>query len=144
MNTWESAEHRHSENGPGVSQTFEFQSDSALIMVGQWAAYLRFLSLSLPVWNVEVVNTFRVCLEQRGGIWRYKCWCLWKCFELEGVKRWILHFYLLIYFLAASCSLWDLSSATQDWTQDLAAKMPSPNHWTARELPTFTFKKKTF
>ena len=128
MNSWESAEYRHSENGPEVSQTFEFQSDSALIMVGQWwAAYLRFLSLSLPVWNVEVVNTFRGCLEQCGGIWRYKYWCLWKCFELEGVKWWILHFYLFYLFIFwphhAACEILvpQLKIEPRTWQQKCSA-----------------------
>ena len=37
-------------------------------------------------------------------------------------------------FLATPRSLWDLSSPTRDRTWALAAKAPSPDHWTAREF----------
>ena len=40
------------------------------------------------------------------------------------------------FFLALLCCLPDLSSPTRDWTWAPAVKAPSPNHWTARELPT--------
>ena len=36
-------------------------------------------------------------------------------------------------------NLQDLSSLTRDWTQVLAVKVPSPNHWTAREFPRSLF-----
>ena len=46
------------------------------------------------------------------------------------------------YYLAAQCSLWNLSSPTRDWTwAPLTMKAPSPNHWTTRELPEFADKK---
>ena len=38
-------------------------------------------------------------------------------------------------FLALLHVLQDLSSLTRDWTQALAVKALSPNHWTAREFP---------
>ena len=44
-------------------------------------------------------------------------------------------------FLAMPCDLWDLSSPTRDWTRDPAVKMPSPNHWTIRELPDLPLMK---
>ena len=39
------------------------------------------------------------------------------------------------FFLAALCSLRDLSSPTRDWTWALEVKAPIPNHWTLREFP---------
>ena len=33
------------------------------------------------------------------------------------------------------CSLWDLNSPTRDWTQALAVKALSSDHWTTREFP---------
>ena len=47
----------------------------------------------------------------------------------------ISHLTRSLFFLAALHSLQDLSSLTRDWTQTTAVKVPSPNHWTARELP---------
>ena len=43
--------------------------------------------------------------------------------------------YYCYYYLAELCSLWDLSSLTRDQTEAPAVKAPSPNPWTARELP---------
>ena len=40
----------------------------------------------------------------------------------------------LFFFLAALNGFWDLSSLTRGWTQALAVKVPSPNHWAAREF----------
>ena len=37
--------------------------------------------------------------------------------------------------LAMLHSLQDLKFQTRDWTWALSVKAPSPNHWTARELP---------
>ena len=39
------------------------------------------------------------------------------------------------------CHLWDLSSLTRDWTQAVAVKALSPNHWSARESPKILFLK---
>ena len=39
------------------------------------------------------------------------------------------------FILVVPCSLRDLSSLTRDWTQAVAVKTLSPNHWTTRELP---------
>ena len=50
----------------------------------------------------------------------------------------VVLFVCLFFFLAAQCSLWDLSSPTRDQTQALAVKARSPNHWTAREFPGTT------
>ena len=43
--------------------------------------------------------------------------------------------FCFLLFLATWHGLWDLSSLTRDWTWATAVKAPSPNHWTARELP---------
>ena len=40
-------------------------------------------------------------------------------------------------FVAILHGLWGLSSLTRDWTQALAVKAPSLNHWTTREFPKF-------
>ena len=47
----------------------------------------------------------------------------------------ILFYYFI--FLATPRGLWDLSSPTRDWTQALAVRARSPNHWTTREFPSF-------
>ena len=47
-------------------------------------------------------------------------------------------FVLLLLFFGSAGSLWDLSSLTRDQTQATAVKVPSPNHWTTRELPGYT------
>ena len=41
----------------------------------------------------------------------------------------------LFFFLAMPLGMQDLSYLTRDQTQALAVKVPSPNHWTAREFP---------
>ena len=41
---------------------------------------------------------------------------------------------VFFFFLAAPCSLQDLSSPTRDWIQATAVKAPHPNHWTDREV----------
>ena len=43
------------------------------------------------------------------------------------------------FFLASPYGLWDPSSLTRDQTQALAVRARSPNHWTAREFPSFFF-----
>ena len=42
------------------------------------------------------------------------------------------------FFLAAPCSLWDLSFPSRDQTQAPAVKVQSPNHWTTREFPDYS------
>lgn len=44
------------------------------------------------------------------------------------------------FFLVAPLDLWALSSLSRDWTQSMMVKAPSPNHWTARELPSVVLK----
>ena len=39
--------------------------------------------------------------------------------------------------MAAPHGLQDLSSPSRDSTQATAVKVPSPNHWTAREFPIY-------
>ena len=46
-----------------------------------------------------------------------------------------IFFYFLFLFLAIPRSLRDLSSLTRTEPRATAVKVPSPNHWTARELP---------
>ena len=46
-----------------------------------------------------------------------------------------MHFFFSFWLF---CSLWDLSSLTIDWTGAAAVKVPSPNCWTARKLPSFS------
>ena len=48
------------------------------------------------------------------------------------LRNFILFF---LFFVATLCGLRDLSSLTRDWTWATAVKVPSPNHWTAREFP---------
>ena len=48
-------------------------------------------------------------------------------------------FFLFLLFLAALCGLWDPSFPTRDWSRALAVKVPSPNHWTAREFLLWLF-----
>ena len=36
-------------------------------------------------------------------------------------------------------SVWNLSSQSTDWTHSLCMARPIPNHWTTREIPSFTF-----
>ena len=43
----------------------------------------------------------------------------------------------LFMFLAMLHSLWNLSFSTKNWTQTLAVKALSPNHWPSREFPSF-------
>ena len=40
--------------------------------------------------------------------------------------------------------MWDLSSLTRDRTQAPALEVQSPNHWTSKEVPQFTFFYHTF
>ena len=47
----------------------------------------------------------------------------------------IFGFGVCFFFLAAPCSLRDLSSPTRIEPGPVAVKVPSPNHWTAREVP---------
>ena len=53
-------------------------------------------------------------------------------------KKYHLPISLSFLFLAASHSLWDLSSLTRDRTCALAETALSPNHWAAREFLPFT------
>ena len=46
---------------------------------------------------------------------------------------------VLCLFLPAPHGLQHLSSLTRDPTWATAVKAPSPNHWTARELPSWEF-----
>ena len=48
-----------------------------------------------------------------------------------------------VFILEAPRGLWDLSSATRDWTWATAVKAPNPNHWTTRELPDCEYVKVT-
>ena len=52
--------------------------------------------------------------------------------------------FFFFFFLATLCGLWDLSPLTRDWIQATAVKVPSPNHWTAREFPVKLYFKKHF
>ena len=47
---------------------------------------------------------------------------------------------LSFFFLAMPHGLWDLSSPTRDRTRAPSSEAPSPNHWTAREIPDFYLK----
>ena len=42
---------------------------------------------------------------------------------------------ILLFFLAAPCSMQDLSSSDRDWIGPPAVEVWSPNHWTAMEFP---------
>ena len=42
---------------------------------------------------------------------------------------------MLLLFLAMLCGLQNLSSLTRHLARALGVKVPSPNHWTAREFP---------
>ena len=78
----------------------------------------------------------------------WECWNF--CFSMQstqfstGCKFQIvvvsISVFYFILFLAALHGLQDLSSPTRDWTWALAVKVPSPNHWTAREFPQFYFQ----
>ena len=52
------------------------------------------------------------------------------------------NFFFFFFFWAMLNALWDLSSLTRDLTGPSAVKAQSPNHWTAREIPTQHFLKK--
>ena len=59
-------------------------------------------------------------------------------------SRLVLDFCLLglfccILLLAVSCSLWDLSALTRDWTHTPCVERQSINHWTTREVPKIQF-----
>ena len=79
-------------------------------------------------------------------------WSLWFWEQVAGIKWRLLGAGLLeregwreygmgskkrffVFCLAAPRSLQDLSSLARDWSQATAVKVPSPNHWTAREFP---------
>ena len=54
-------------------------------------------------------------------------------------------FFVFWVFLAAPCSMWDLSSWIRDRTRSPALKVQSLNHWTAREVPDWmAYKQQTF
>ena len=55
-----------------------------------------------------------------------------------GPRKSGCHLIGLFFFQATSCSLWDVSSLTRDWTCALAVKVQSSNHWTTRELLALT------
>ena len=50
------------------------------------------------------------------------------------------YFYLLKKNLTTLLGLQNLNSLTRDWIWFPAVKVPSPNHWTAREFPHLSFK----
>ena len=58
--------------------------------------------------------------------------------EIQKLKKKMVFFFL--FFLVAPLDLWALSSLSRDWTQSMMVKAPSPNHWTARELPSVVLK----
>ena len=47
-----------------------------------------------------------------------------------------------VFFGGAGHGLWDLSFPPRDSTQAPGVKASSPNHWSAREFPFFSFKLK--
>ena len=51
----------------------------------------------------------------------------------------LLLFYVLIFWLRG---MWDLNPPTRDRTRTHCIGRRSPNHWTAREVPSSLFKKK--
>ena len=51
----------------------------------------------------------------------------------EGIYS--ISIFVCLFVLAEPWGLQDLSSPTRNWTQAMAVKVPSPNHWTAREFP---------
>ena len=50
------------------------------------------------------------------------------------------HIFILKKNLTTLLGLQDLSSLARDGTCAPAVRVPSPNHWTAREFPHFSFK----
>ena len=60
--------------------------------------------------------------------------------QIPGAKFIVWFSGLLFCFLwpyCVACGI--LNSPNRDWTWASAVKAPSPNHWTAREVPTFGF-----
>ena len=121
-----------------------------------WALYSVPL-IYMPVF-VPVPYSFDYCSFVI--FWNQGAWCLQLCssfswlfwlfrvfyvstqiLELFVLALWkmtlVCFFWFFVFNLAALCSLQDLSSPTRDWTRALAVKVPSPNHWTAREFPDF-------
>ena len=47
---------------------------------------------------------------------------------------------VLPFFFKPQCGLRDLSSLTRDWTRGRNSESVSPNHWTTREFPVFSYK----
>ena len=57
-------------------------------------------------------------------------------FILKITWYWYIQSCLIFHsFSFWTCSLWDLSSLTRDWTHVLAVKAQNHNHWTAKEFP---------
>ena len=53
-------------------------------------------------------------------------------FLVCGSPRWPVWDF---FFLAVSCSLWNLNSLTRDWTQATEVKAPNPNLWATERTP---------
>ena len=63
----------------------------------------------------------------------------WSFLSRKSIYLMLGHFHHKISFLrgkgAIPSGLWDLSPLARDWTWAPALKVPSPNHWTAKESP---------
>ena len=71
------------------------------------------------------------------------CVCVTICTSI-GRNKLLTLLSLFFFFLAAPCSLWDLSSPTRDWTGPWTVKAWSPNYWTAREAPSCWFLRENY
>ena len=60
-------------------------------------------------------------------------WTTFKTF-IEFVTVLLLFFYVLVFW---SQGMWDISSLTMAGTPTPCIGKQSPNHWTAREVPSF-------
>ena len=58
------------------------------------------------------------------------------CGTVDG-KFFVCLFWLVGWFLATPCGLWDLSSQARDWTWSLGNDRSSLKHWITREFPSW-------
>lgn len=56
----------------------------------------------------------------------------------------VSQFFHFCFFVGHALQPVGLVSWQRDWTQALGVKAPSPNHWIAREFPSYSFKILTF
>ena len=88
----------------------------------------------VPYFSTCIVSAANHCFPALLTLTFYWCgpffWSpYWICYNITSV----------LCILGGPWSMWDLRSPTRDWTRTPCSGRWSLNHWTAREVPTFSF-----